>query len=131
VGQALPPANGDRIVDVTTRRRSDPGIGAPKTMKTGGRPHSHMDPHSVYILEACPQQLADGRTLALSIEHHTGGSVDVQNFSASNTFETREKAVPHCINFARQIVDGKVPRTSEGFVFPTISLAMMTGVKHP
>jgi hypothetical protein len=65
--------------------------------------------YSGYILEACPQQLADGHwTLAVSIERHKGGSVDVQSFSASNTFQTREEAVPHCINFGRQIVDGKV-----------------------
>lgn len=63
-----------------------------------------------YVIEAAPHQLADDNrwTVNVNIERHDDKGVDVRPFSASNTFETREEAIQHCLNFGRQIVDGQV-----------------------
>jgi len=62
------------------------------------------------VIDASPHQLADnGRwTTDVTIERHDGASVTTCQFSASRTFETKEEAIRHCINFGRQIIDGQV-----------------------
>lgn len=62
-----------------------------------------------YRIQAAPYQLADSGefTVNISIWHNTGRAVNIRNFSAANTFKTKEEAIQHCINFGRQIIDGK------------------------
>ncbi len=66
-------------------------------------------PYKGYLIQAAPYQLADSGewTINISIWHDTGSAVNIRNFSAANTFKTKEEAVQHCINFGRQIIDGK------------------------
>ena len=63
-----------------------------------------------YVIEACPKQLRDGGrwTLEVSLWRDSGSEVTVRPYYGSNTFETRDEAVLHCLNFGRQIIDGKV-----------------------
>lgn len=66
--------------------------------------------YNEYVIEAAPHQLADDDrwTLNINIERHEDDRIDVRPYSASNTFETKDEAIQHCINFGHQIVDGKV-----------------------
>lgn len=61
-----------------------------------------------YIIQAAPYKLADSGefTINISILHNTGSDINARNFSAVNTFKTKEEAIQHCINFGRQIIDG-------------------------
>ncbi len=63
-----------------------------------------------YVIEANPDELADGGrwTTNITIERHDGEGVMADPFSAANTFDTKEEATAHCINFGRQIIDGQV-----------------------
>lgn len=62
-----------------------------------------------YRIQAAPYKLAESGefTVNISIWHDTGIAVNIRNFSAANTFKTKEEAIQHCINFGRQIIDGK------------------------
>lgn len=64
-----------------------------------------------YVIEANPHELADdGRwTTNIAIERHDDEGVMAHQFSAANTFASKEEATAHCINFGRQIIDGQVP----------------------
>ena len=66
--------------------------------------------YSGYVIDARTHQLADDNrwSLDISIEHHTDERVQVQTYGAVNTFETRDEAVQHCIDYGRKIIDGKV-----------------------
>ena len=66
-------------------------------------------PYKGYLIRAAPYRLADSGefTVNISISHDTGNAVNIRNFSASNTFKTKEEAIYHCIEFGRQIIDGK------------------------
>lgn len=59
---------------------------------------------------AVPIQLAESKKwpISINIERHTGDKVNCRNFSAGDTYKTREEAVQHCFNFGKQIIDGKV-----------------------
>lgn len=61
-----------------------------------------------YLIVPAPYQLtgSGGWTTRIYISRHTGPDVIEQNFSAGNTFKTRQEAIPHCIEFGRQIIDG-------------------------
>ena len=63
-----------------------------------------------FVIDARPHQLVDdGRwSLAISIERHHGDGDTVLSYSAADTFETKEEAIDYCLNFGRQIIDGKV-----------------------
>lgn len=63
--------------------------------------------HKGYIIKSCTHQLSDdGRwAIDIDIEHED----IVTNFSAGDTFETKEEAATHCLNFGQQIIDGNVP----------------------
>ena len=66
-----------------------------------------------FVIEQVPDQLvAGGWTVNLFIENHQGNHIDVRQFSAANTFPTREEAALHCVIFGQQIIDGKVPSCS-------------------
>jgi len=64
-----------------------------------------------YEIEVRTGQLQDdGRwTLDINIWRDSGSETVVTPFSSSTTFATRDEAVQHCINFGRQIIDGKIP----------------------
>jgi hypothetical protein len=66
-------------------------------------------PYKGYLIQAAPHRLADSGefTINISILHDTGGAVNIRNFSAGNTFKTEQEAIYHCIEFGRQIIDGK------------------------
>ena len=62
-----------------------------------------------YRIQAAPYKLADSEefTVNISIWHDIGSAINMRNFSAANTFKTKEEAIKHCIRFGRQIIDGK------------------------
>lgn len=64
-----------------------------------------------FEIKASPHQLAESGEWSLNIyvTHHKGGEILEKNFSAADTFKTRDDAIFHCHNFGRQIIDGKVP----------------------
>ncbi len=67
-------------------------------------------PYKSYLIQPTPYKLAESGefTLNLSICHDTGSAVNIRNFSAANTFKTEQEAIQHCIEFGRQIIDGKI-----------------------
>jgi hypothetical protein len=64
-----------------------------------------------FEIKASPYQLAESGdwTLNIYITHHRGGETLEKNFSAATTFKTRDEAIQHCLNFGKQIIDGRVP----------------------
>ncbi|MDD5007972.1 MAG: HlyU family transcriptional regulator [Syntrophorhabdaceae bacterium] len=75
------------------------------------REENRMDtvPYRGYLIQAAPYRLADSGefTINISILHDTGDAINIRNFGASNTFKTEKEAIYHCIEFGRQIIDGK------------------------
>lgn len=63
-----------------------------------------------YEIHPAPYQLRDSGDWTISIEIwlHTGSELRTRNFSAANTFRTKDEAIQHCINFGKQIIDGKL-----------------------
>ncbi len=60
------------------------------------------------IMPATLQLVESGEwTIALYIGRDKGNEWVEQNFSAANTYKTREEAISHCINFGKQIIDGQ------------------------
>ena len=80
-----------------------------KTPKIQEETKMDSAPYKGYLVQAEPYQLADSGewTINISIRHDTGSAVNIRNFSAANTFKTKKEAIQHCINFGRQIIDGK------------------------
>lgn len=66
-----------------------------------------------YRINACPKQLVKSEewTVSIVIETHHGNHVNTRNFSASNTFATREEGIKHCFEFGRRIIDNKIKLT--------------------
>lgn len=62
-----------------------------------------------YEIRSVPHQLADSGewTVNISILKHRSDQVASRQFSASNTFTSRDEAVEHGFSFGRQIIDGK------------------------
>lgn len=62
-----------------------------------------------YVIRAVPHQLVDSGewTVNIVIFKHRGDSVASRQFSAGNTFKTRQEAIQHCFVFGRQVIDGK------------------------
>jgi len=57
-------------------------------------------------IQAQSRQLDTGTwTLNIEITHHYGSGVKCQQFSASNTYQTREEAVKHCFLFGKKMID--------------------------
>jgi len=48
-------------------------------------------------------------TLHLYITKHHGSQTAEKPFNAANTFATKAEAERHCIEFGKQIIDGKIP----------------------
>ncbi len=66
-----------------------------------------------FIIDAQPEHLEGNKwSLNLYIERHTGSDVRERHFFARKTFDTEEMALAHCIDFGRQIIDGKYPNCS-------------------
>ena len=62
-----------------------------------------------FVVAAVPAELADTGEwqVAVKIFAHLPSETVVRPFSAGNSFKTREEAVEHCFEFARQIIDGQ------------------------
>ena len=62
-----------------------------------------------YLIQAAPKRLVDSGnwTTDISILHDTSGAVSIRQFSAGNEFNSESEAIQHCINFGREIIDGK------------------------
>lgn len=73
--------------------------------------NSKMDKMSYngYEIMAVPYQLAESKewTVEIRILKHRSDQVASRQFSASNTFTSRDEAMAHCFSFGRQIIDGK------------------------
>lgn len=66
-------------------------------------------PYKGYEIRPTPMQLADTGewNMELYISKDSGNEITERKFSAGNTFTTKEEAIQHCINFGKQIIDGK------------------------
>ena len=62
-----------------------------------------------FLIEPTPYQLADTDKWAMEvyIMHDKGSSVKSRSFHAGNRFDTKEEATKHCLEFAKQIIDGQ------------------------
>jgi hypothetical protein len=67
-------------------------------------------PYKGYLIRAAPYRLADSGefTININIWNDTGDAFNIRNFGAGNTFKTEQEAIHHCIEFGRQIIDGKI-----------------------
>jgi hypothetical protein len=66
-------------------------------------------PYKGYLIRPAPLQLADiGEwSLELYIAKDRGSDITWRKFSAANSFKTEDDAIKHCVNFGKQIIDGK------------------------
>ncbi len=66
-------------------------------------------PYKGYLIRPATLQLAASGewTLELYIAKDKDSEFVERKFSAGNTFKTEEEAIKHCINFGKQIIDGK------------------------
>jgi hypothetical protein len=64
-----------------------------------------------YIICPRPYQLAEVGRWSTNVEiwRDDGDSVTVVPFSAANSYESKELATLHSLDFGRQIIDGDVP----------------------
>jgi hypothetical protein len=66
-----------------------------------------------YVIRPTPLLLADGRwNHEVYVMLDRGNQVVQRKFFSASLFATQEEAIAHCINFARQIIDGTVPNCS-------------------
>ena len=68
-------------------------------------------PYKGYLIRPTPLQLPDSGdwTVELYISKDKGNEINERKYSAGNTFNTKKEAARHCINFGKQIIDGKSP----------------------
>lgn len=71
-------------------------------------------PYKGYFIQAAPYRLVDSGefTINIHISRDTRNAVNIRNFNAGNTFKTEEEAIYHCIEFGRQVIDGKFENCS-------------------
>lgn len=71
-------------------------------------------PYKGYVIEATPYQLSDSMvwTINIYIRFDMEEQITFRNFSAANTFKTKDEAIQHCIDFGRRIIDGEIPNCS-------------------
>ncbi len=63
-----------------------------------------------YVIRPSPLELTEGGwDTRLLISRDTGSMIHFQRYSASNVWPTEEKAVQHCAEFGRLIIDGELP----------------------
>jgi hypothetical protein len=83
------------------------------TIQVGNKPWAErpiqIATYEGYKIHAAPNQLADTGewTLNIGIFHDHGNEMRLRKFTAANSFKTRDKAVAHCFNFGKQIIDGR------------------------
>ena len=67
-----------------------------------------------YHIEAHPYQLADSGewTIEIIISLDKRDQITQRHFSAGNRYRIEDKAVQHCFNFGKQIIDGQVENCS-------------------
>ena len=58
-------------------------------------------------IESRSRQLVESGkwTLDIEITHHYGSGVKCQQFSAANTYQTKEEAMQHCFYFGKKMID--------------------------
>ena len=68
-----------------------------------------MVPYKGYQIKPAPMKLLESGewTTDLYIGIDKKYEYVERRFSAANTFKTEEEAIGHCINFGKQIIDGK------------------------
>ena len=73
-------------------------------------------PYKGYLIRPTSVQLVDtGRwNIEIYISKDRGSEITERKFSASNTFNTQEEAIQHCVNFGKQIIDGKSENCTVG-----------------
>ena len=66
-------------------------------------------PYKGYFIHPAPLKLADTGewSLELYIGKDKGNEYAQRKFSAANTFKTEKETTDHCVNFGKQIIDGK------------------------
>jgi hypothetical protein len=64
-----------------------------------------------YLIKATPQKLAESKKWATNIYimRDYGSHVTDKGFSATNQWDSEKEAIEHCIDFGKQIIDGKYP----------------------
>ena len=64
-----------------------------------------------YQIRPAPRQLRDSLrwTTNLIILFDNGYEIVERQFFAANTFESEEEAIQACVEFGRQIIDGRIP----------------------
>lgn len=62
-----------------------------------------------FEIQASPYQLADSGEwkVNLRIFRHRESESRSRNFSAGNSYKTREEAIAHCFQYGKQIIDGQ------------------------
>lgn len=67
-----------------------------------------------FEIQATPYQLSDNGEwrVNLHIVRRHGSECRSRNFSAANSYKTREEAVTHCFHLGKQIVDGQLANFS-------------------
>lgn len=62
-----------------------------------------------YSIRPTPLRLGDTGdwTVELYISKDKGNEIKERKYSEGNTFKTEKEAAMHCINFGKQIIDGK------------------------
>lgn len=71
-------------------------------------------PYREYLIEAKPYQLADSGewTINIDIWLRHGNQDKKKNFSAGNSFKTKDEAIQHCIHFGKQVIDDEIDNCS-------------------
>ena len=67
-------------------------------------------PYKGYLIHPTPQQLTNSGewTLEFYIAKHCEDSITERKFSADDIIKTKQEAIEHCINFGKQVIDGKI-----------------------
>jgi hypothetical protein len=62
------------------------------------------------VIEAAPYQLAECGEWAMEvhIRRDQGSHMNKKPFYAKNKFKTKEEAIRHCLEFGKQIIDGRI-----------------------
>lgn len=71
-------------------------------------------PYKGFEIQAVPLESPDSGKWQINIQivRHRADGVRSRNFSAGNSYSTREEAVKHCFQFGKQIIDGQSPNCS-------------------
>ncbi len=64
-----------------------------------------------YTIQATPDELSETKrwTVDIIISKERNGTATDKQFSANHSYPTEDEAKRHCLEFGRQIIDGKHP----------------------